>query len=67
MNWDIVEGKWHELKGKVQAHWGELTNDDLDVIGGSRDKLEGLIQERYGIERDRVRQDLDDWYSRQRL
>ena len=27
MNWDRVEGNWNEFKGKVQQHWGKLTND----------------------------------------
>ena len=36
MNWDIVEGKWNEYKGKAQAQWGKLTNDDLDVVEGRR-------------------------------
>lgn len=44
---------------------GKLTDDDLDRIAGKRDQLEGKIQERYGIEKDRVRRDVDDWYSRQ--
>jgi len=30
-----------------------------------RDQLEGKIQERYGLEKDRVSQDIDDWYGRQ--
>ena len=42
-----------------------LTDDSLDVIAGKRDQLEGKIQERYGIEKDRVRRDIDDWYGRQ--
>ncbi|HEV1999864.1 MAG TPA: CsbD family protein, partial [Xanthobacteraceae bacterium] len=29
MNWDRIEGNWKEFKGKVQQHWGDLTNDDL--------------------------------------
>ena len=24
MNWDQVEGNWKELRGKVQAQWGDL-------------------------------------------
>jgi hypothetical protein len=30
-------------------------------IKGKRDQLEGKIQERYGIAKDRARQDIDDW------
>ena len=55
MDWNRVEGNWKQVKGKVKEQWGKLTDDDLDVIAGKRDQLEGKIQERYGIEKDRVR------------
>ena len=38
-----------------------LTDDDLAVINGRRDQLEGKIQERYGIAKDQVRSDVDTW------
>jgi len=65
MDWNRVEGNWKQVKGKVKEQWGKLTDDDLDRIAGKRDQLEGKIQERYGLEKDRVRRDIDDWYSRQ--
>ena len=65
MDWNRVEGNWKQLKGKVKEQWGKLTDDDLDVIGGRRDQLEGKIQERYGYQKDQVRREVDDWYSRQ--
>ncbi len=65
MDWNRVEGNWKQVKGKIKEQWGRLTDDDLDVIAGKRDQLEGKIQERYGIEKDRVRRDVDDWYGRQ--
>lgn len=34
MNKDIFEGKWEQVKGKVQKNWGKLTNYNLDVIKG---------------------------------
>jgi uncharacterized protein YjbJ (UPF0337 family) len=49
MNWDQMEGKWMQIKGSVKERWGKLTDDDLDVIAGKRDKLIGKVQERYGI------------------
>lgn len=64
MNWDIVEGKWNEYKGKAQAQWGKLTNDDLDVIEGRRDELAGKIQARYGKTRDDAEREIDNWLSR---
>jgi uncharacterized protein YjbJ (UPF0337 family) len=49
MNWNIVEGNWQQLKGKIKEQWGELTDDHLDVIAGKRDQLLGRIQEAYGV------------------
>ena len=50
---DGLEQSRRELKqvnGKVKEQWGKLTDDDLDVINGRRDQLEGRIQP-YGIRR----------------
>jgi uncharacterized protein YjbJ (UPF0337 family) len=66
MDWNRVEGNWKQVKGKVKEKWGKLTDDDLDVVGGKRDQLEGKIQERYGIAKDQVRKDIDDWYGTQK-
>jgi uncharacterized protein YjbJ (UPF0337 family) len=49
MNWSIVEGNWMQFKGKVKTQWGQLTDDQLDVIAGRRDQLVGRLQESYGI------------------
>ncbi len=54
MNNDILAGKWKQLRGEVQRRWGKLTNDDLDQINGSYDKLTGKLQEHYGHTRDAV-------------
>ena len=61
MNWDRIEGNWKEFKGKVQQQWGKLTNDDLDVLNGSREELEGVIQKRYGYAKDKAREEIDTW------
>lgn len=61
MNWDQVQGKWKQMKGSVKQEWGKLTDDDLDVIGGARDKLVGKIQERYGIAREEAQKRADEW------
>ena len=65
MNWERIEGNWKQLKGKVIEQWGQLTDDDLDVIAGKREQLEGKIQERYGKAKDDVTKDVDTWYGGQ--
>ena len=53
------------MKGKVKEKSGNLTDDDLDKIAGRRDRLEGKIQERYGIAKDQAKKDIDTWYDAQ--
>ena len=61
MDWNRIEGNWKQFTGRVKEKWGKLTDDDLDVINCRRDQLEGKIQERYGIAKDQVRNDVDTW------
>ena len=61
MNWDRIEGNWKEFKGKVKQQWGDLTDDDMTVIEGNRDQLEGRLQERYGYAKDKARQEVNAW------
>ena len=53
MNAEQMKGKWKQLKGSIKTKWGKLTDDDVEVINGQRDKLIGWIQERYGIAKDK--------------
>ena len=52
MNWDQFEGKWKQSKGRIRERWGRLTDDDLEVIAGKREQLVGLLQERYGFNKE---------------
>jgi len=64
MNWDQLEGKWKELKGKARSKWGKLTDDDLESIRGKRDMLMGRLQQRYGMKRDAAEREVDDWITK---
>jgi len=59
MNWDQVQGKWKQTKGKFREQWGNLTDDDLDVIAGQRDQLVGRLQERYGLAKEAAQEQAD--------
>jgi uncharacterized protein YjbJ (UPF0337 family) len=48
MNTDILQGRWKQVRGELRKRWGALTDDDVERINGSREKLAGLLQERYG-------------------
>jgi uncharacterized protein YjbJ (UPF0337 family) len=61
----VLRETGNKVKGKVKEKWGQLTDDDLDRVNGQREQLEGKIQERYGIAKDTVRKDVDDWLKSQ--
>jgi uncharacterized protein YjbJ (UPF0337 family) len=59
MNQDILAGKWKQMRGELKTWWGKLTDDDVDRIGGQKDKLIGLLQERYGYTREQAEQEIE--------
>ena len=65
MDWNRIEGNWKQAQGKIKEKWGKLTEDDLTTINGQREQLEGIIQKRYGLAKDMVRKDVDDWLKSQ--
>ena len=48
INRDQVMGKWHEIKGKVTAKWGDLTDDEVMEAKGELEGLAGKLQQKYG-------------------
>ena len=64
MNWNQIEGNWEQLKGKAQAQWGRLTDDDVDIIAGNRKQLAGKIQELYGKREEEAEREIDEWIAR---
>jgi uncharacterized protein YjbJ (UPF0337 family) len=58
MNEDILQGKWKQMRGEMKKWWGEFTDDDFDKIEGDRDKLIGLLQEKYGYSKEKAEEEL---------
>ena len=67
MNNDVFEGKWKQLRGRIQEKWGELTDDELDQIQGKRDILIGKLQEKYGYARDEAEREVNDFLKNVRV
>jgi uncharacterized protein YjbJ (UPF0337 family) len=66
MNSDTLQGEWHQLKGKVKAQWGRLTDDQIDEVNGNVEVLAGHVQKAYGLSRDEAEKNVDDWAHRYR-
>lgn len=61
MDWNRIQGNWKQLKGKVKAQWGHLTDDQIDTIDGRREELLGRIQEAYGVGKDEAERQVRDF------
>lgn len=64
MNWDTIEGNWKQWKGRFKQAWAKLTDDELEEIAGKRDKLEGKLQERYGLAKEDAHRGLDEFLKK---
>lgn len=61
MNINEIKGKFNELKGNFKQKWGELTDDDWKQIGGSKDKLLGILQQKYGRSKEQAQREFDEF------
>ena len=65
MDWNIIEGRWKELKGHAREQWGKLTDDELEEVGGKKDRLVGKLQQKYGYAADEADRRADEWAKQQ--
>ncbi|MGC3974450.1 MAG: CsbD family protein [Nitrospira sp.] len=63
VNQDQLAGMWKQFMGELKQKWAEFTDDDLMLIEGRIDTLEGKIQERYGDRREEVKRWVDEWFE----
>ena len=63
MNSNEIRGKFNELKGDFKKKWGELTDDDWKQVSGSKDKLLGILQQKYGRSKEQAQREIDDFWK----
>lgn len=66
MNRDRLQGNWKQISGKLQEHWGALTDDPLTAAAGRRDRLAGRVLEQRGISKQQADRQLEDFLVRNR-
>lgn len=64
LDWERIEGDWAYFKAKVRQRWGRISPDELDAIGGRRDRLAQCIRELYGISQGAAEMQLESWLGR---
>ena len=61
MNSDWMKANWKQFVGKAKEKWGQLTDNDWQVVQGKRDQLIDKIQEKYGITREEAERQLGEF------
>ncbi|MCC9601746.1 CsbD family protein [Stieleria sp. JC731] len=54
VNREQLHGQWNEVKGRLREHWGQLTENDLQMARGSAEQLVGVVQKKTGATRNEV-------------
>jgi len=65
MNSDMLMGRWKQLRGRIKAKWGQLTDDELNEVEGNYEMLVGKLQEKYGTTREQIERELDAFVSQE--
>lgn len=65
-NSDELNGKWKEIKGEITKKWGQLSDNELEVTKGNAESLVGLMQQKLGMKKEEVHQQLSEVASRWR-
>ena len=61
VNQDILEGKWHELKGQARQTFAKLTDDDVERLSGKAEELSGVLQQKYGYTKAQADTEINNW------
>jgi uncharacterized protein YjbJ (UPF0337 family) len=58
-NPDPFTSQWEQLRPQFRSWFDRLTEADLTQIGGQKERLVSLVQQRYGYSRERAQQEVD--------
>jgi uncharacterized protein YjbJ (UPF0337 family) len=63
VNEEQFKGRWQQFKTEVKKEWGQLTDNDLSEAEGDYIKFLGIVQKRYGDQREQVNRWVEEWYE----
>jgi uncharacterized protein YjbJ (UPF0337 family) len=64
MEWSDVATNWTGFRVRIKEQWSQLTDEQLDLVAGSRERLIGRIREVYGISQEQTEKQVSAWLRR---
>lgn len=59
MTTDTFEGQWRQMRGELRSWWGRISDNDFEKVAGKKDRLIGMLQEKYGYTREAAQQEME--------
>lgn len=60
-----MQARWSEVKANFKKHFSNFSDAEINTMDGAYDKLSAAIERKYGYNKERVRQELDNFISAQ--
>jgi len=64
INFDMLKGKFNQILGDAKTEFGKLTDDELKMLEGQRDKFIGVVQEKYGIAKEEAEKKVNEFLKK---
>jgi|SRR5579871_962976 len=61
MRWQSIATDWEYFKPKVKRHWDALSEEQIECINGSYERLVECLQSSYGRSVEVVKDDIREW------
>ncbi|HSO33504.1 MAG TPA: hypothetical protein VLT33_13315 [Labilithrix sp.] len=61
MTWREIETQWPHLRRQAQLKWTKLSDLDLTIVGGNRERLISKLEHRYGLPEELGGAHVDEW------
>ncbi len=58
-----ISGSWHQVKGKIREHWGELTENEIDRVRGKKEKLVGILMAKYNLSNQEAEREVSKFWN----
>jgi nucleotide-binding universal stress UspA family protein/uncharacterized protein YjbJ (UPF0337 family) len=59
--WEQIEANWQQYRASAKATWSKLSEAELDMIAGKRERLVARVEECYGMSREDAEREVHNW------
>lgn len=65
MDWEDIQNNWRMHAANIRRRWQDLTDDDIAMVDGQRERLTDKLLQRYGYARERANSELREFAREQ--